>query len=80
MDRIWKVDTSGVKRPYLENELRMIAISPGNTLYISGRVGNYYYGVLRVNADQSLTPIAVGFLDAVGLAFDVAGTCTLRTI
>jgi sugar lactone lactonase YvrE len=72
-DRIWKVDASGAMTKYLDHELRMIAISPGNTLYISGQVGNYYYGVLRVNADKSLTPIAIGFLDPVGLAFDVAG-------
>jgi sugar lactone lactonase YvrE len=73
IDRIWKVDTSGVMTPYLNHEIGMIAISPTDQLFISGRVGDYYYGVLRVNADKSLTPIAVGFLDPVGLAFDVAG-------
>jgi sugar lactone lactonase YvrE len=72
-DRIWKVDASGAMTKYLDHEVRMIAISPGNALFISGPVGNYHYGVLRVNSDKSLTPIAIGFLDPVGLAFDVAG-------
>lgn len=72
-DRIWKVDAAGAKTRYLDHEVSMIAISPNNQLFISGPVGDYYYGVLRVNADKSLTPIAVGFLDPVGLAFDVAG-------
>ena len=72
-DRLWQVDPSGIKTHLLDHEFRMIAISPYDEVFISGKVGNYYYGVLRVNTDQSLTPIAIGFLDPVGLAFDVVG-------
>lgn len=73
MDQIWKVAPSGTMTFYLDHEVGMIAVSPSNALYITGPVGDYYHGVLRVNSDGSLTPIAVGFLDPVGLAFDVAG-------
>lgn len=72
-NRIWKVDASGVKTLLLDRVVQMIAVSPTNDLFLSGPVGEYYYGVQRVNADSSLTPIAVGFLNPVGLAFDVAG-------
>jgi sugar lactone lactonase YvrE len=72
-DRIWKVDASGVKTRLLDHVAQMIAVSPTGELFLSGQVGEYYYGVLRVNADQSLTPIAIGLLNPVGLAFDVAG-------
>ena len=72
-DRLWQVDPSGIKTHLLDHEFRMIAISPTDQLFISGKVGNYYYGVLQVNSDYSLTPIAIGFLDPVGLAFNVVG-------
>lgn len=72
-NRIWKVSSAGVKTWLLDYSAQMIAISPTNEIYLSGPVGEYLHGVVRVNADQSLTPIAVGFLNPVGLAFDVAG-------
>jgi sugar lactone lactonase YvrE len=72
-DRLWQVDPSGLKTQLLEHEFRMIAISPYDQLFITGKVGGYYYGVLEVNSDRSLKPIAIGFLDPVGLAFDVVG-------
>jgi sugar lactone lactonase YvrE len=72
-NRIWKVNSAGVKTKVDDLVTQMIAVSPTNELYLSGPVGEYHFGVLRVNADRSLTPFAVGFLSPVGLAFDVAG-------
>jgi sugar lactone lactonase YvrE len=72
-DLISKVNDTGAPTQILAHDLNMIAVSPADELFISGSVGYNHYGVLRVNSDKSLTPIAIGFLSPVGLAFDVAG-------
>jgi hypothetical protein len=72
-NQIWQVEPNGTVNRYLEQEFKQMAVSPTDQLFISAPVGNYHFGVLRINADQSLTPFAIGFLDPVGLAFDVAG-------
>jgi sugar lactone lactonase YvrE len=71
-NRIWKVDLQGNRTLIASHDLQTMTISPAKELYITGSVG-YYRGVLRVNPDGSLTPLAIGFLNPVGLAFDVAG-------
>jgi sugar lactone lactonase YvrE len=71
-DRIWKIAPNGDKEKYASHNLQMMAFSPTGELYITGSIGDYS-GVLRVETFGDLTPFAVGFLNPVGLAFDLAG-------
>ncbi|MEJ5200325.1 MAG: carboxypeptidase regulatory-like domain-containing protein, partial [Anaerolineae bacterium] len=74
-NRLWKIDPAGGRSLYAtlpRSYLRDVAFSPTGELYVTGPASRQS-GVARVAADGRITPFAVGFLDAVGLAFDLAG-------
>lgn len=71
-DRLWKIDPAGNTTVLANIRVDDLAFSPVGELYVTGPLGRRS-GVLRMAPDGSVTPFAAGFLNAAGLAFDLAG-------
>jgi sugar lactone lactonase YvrE len=74
-NRLWKIDPEGSRTLYAtlpDSHLRDLALSPAGELYVTGPAGRQS-GVSQVTTDGRTVTFARGFLDAVGLAFDLKG-------
>ncbi len=74
-DCIWKILPNGTKSWFADIEhssLHALAFGPDGNLYVSSPAGRQS-GVLRIAPDGSIKNLAVGYLVASGLAFDLAG-------
>jgi sugar lactone lactonase YvrE len=74
-DCIWRIQPDGSKTWFADLEpigLRDLAFGPDGDLFVSGPAGRQS-GVLRIAPDGSVKNLAVGYLVAAGLAFDLAG-------
>jgi sugar lactone lactonase YvrE len=69
---LWKIDAAGARTVLAALQAKDMAFSPSGDLFVTGPVGRQS-GILRVAPDGTLTPFATGFLNSVGLAFDLAG-------
>ena len=74
-DCIWRIVPDGSRTWFADLEpasLRALAFGPDGDLYVSGPTGRQS-GVLRIAPNGGVKNLAVGYLVAAGLAFDLAG-------
>jgi sugar lactone lactonase YvrE len=69
---IWKIDSNNERILFAELAMSSFTISPSNEIYATGRIGSQS-GIFLIKSNGQVETFAVGFIDALGLAFDIQG-------